>query len=174
MASSREQERLARKYYREHKNYRERKINDMTQRLDGLYDSIVEVEQLIAEATLKRNGIEEDAISLQNIYEILKTFGEIYDIIDDKERKTIINMLVKTVEIYANDEGAVRPLKAIEFSFPMYKNGELVKRVVWEARPKVETLVQLSHKKPDTNLEVALDFEDEGVEQSLAELETLV
>jgi 23S rRNA (uracil1939-C5)-methyltransferase len=38
----------------------------------------------------------------------------------------------------------------------------------------VETLVQLSHKKPDTNLEVALDFEDEGVEQSLAELETLV
>ena len=38
----------------------------------------------------------------------------------------------------------------------------------------METLVQLSHKKPDTNLEVALDFEDEGVEQSLAELETLV
>ena len=38
----------------------------------------------------------------------------------------------------------------------------------------VETLVQLSHKKPDTSLEVALDFEDEGIEQSLAELETLV
>ena len=42
------------------------------------------------------------------------------------------------------------------------------------SKTHVETLVQLSHKKPDTNLEVALDFEDEGVEQSLAELETLV
>ena len=38
----------------------------------------------------------------------------------------------------------------------------------------VETLVQLSHKKPDTQLEVALDFEDKGVEQSLAELESRV
>ena len=38
----------------------------------------------------------------------------------------------------------------------------------------VETLVQLSHKKPDTNLEVALDFENSEVESSLVDLETRV
>ena len=36
----------------------------------------------------------------------------------------------------------------------------------------VETLVVLSHKKPDTNLEVALDFENSEVESSLVDLET--
>ncbi len=35
----------------------------------------------------------------------------------------------------------------------------------------VETLVQLSHKKPATNLEVALDFESSEVENSLVDLE---
>ena len=38
----------------------------------------------------------------------------------------------------------------------------------------VETLVQLSHKKPATNLEVALDFENSEVESSLVDLETRV
>ena len=38
----------------------------------------------------------------------------------------------------------------------------------------VETLVQLSHKKPDTHLEVALDFEDETLEQSLVDVESRV
>ena len=39
---------------------------------------------------------------------------------------------------------------------------------------RVETLVQLSYKKPDTHLEVALDFENEGLEQSFADVETRV
>ena len=38
----------------------------------------------------------------------------------------------------------------------------------------METLVQLSHKKPDTHLEVALDFEDETLEQSLVDVESRV
>ena len=38
----------------------------------------------------------------------------------------------------------------------------------------VETLVVLSHKKPATNLEVALDFENSEVESSLVDLETRV
>jgi hypothetical protein len=38
----------------------------------------------------------------------------------------------------------------------------------------VETLVQLSHKKLDTSLEVALDFENSEVESSLVDLENRV
>ena len=38
----------------------------------------------------------------------------------------------------------------------------------------VETLVQLLHKKPDTHLEVALDFENSEVERSLVDLENCV
>ena len=58
-----------------------------------------------------------------------------------------MNMLVESIGIYANDEGVDRPLKAIEFSFPMYKNGERIKRMIWEAQSKVETLVCLARKE---------------------------
>ena len=118
----------------------------MSMRLDALYESIVEVEELIADATLKRDGIEEDAISLKNIYQILKTFVKIYDIMDDKDRKTLLATLVKNIDIYANDEGAGIPLKSIEFNFPVYKEGEEVRRVFWETQASVETLVCLKRQ----------------------------
>ncbi|MBQ8291561.1 MAG: 23S rRNA (uracil(1939)-C(5))-methyltransferase RlmD, partial [Clostridia bacterium] len=78
------------------------------------------------------------------------------------------------------------------------ENGELVKNSLYADQPEnetlagyyeiqriqpydmfpqtkhVETLVQLSHKKPDTHLEVALDFEDETLEQSLVDVESRV
>ena len=72
---------------------------------------------------------------------------KIYDIMDDKDRKTLLVTLVKSIDIYANDEGVDIPLKSIDFNFPVYKDGEEVRRVFWEVQPSVETLVQLSHKK---------------------------
>ena len=41
--------------------YRERKIHDMTIRLDGLYDTIVELEERIEDAKLRRSSIEMEA-----------------------------------------------------------------------------------------------------------------
>lgn len=45
--------------------YRERKIHDMTIRLDGLYDTIVELEERIEDAKLRRSSIEMEAITLK-------------------------------------------------------------------------------------------------------------
>ena len=42
--------------------YRERKLHDMTLRLDGLYDTIVELEERIEDTKLRRNSIEMEAL----------------------------------------------------------------------------------------------------------------
>lgn len=52
--------------------YRERKIHDMTIRLDGLYDTIVELEERIEDAKLRRSSIEMEAITLENVYRIME------------------------------------------------------------------------------------------------------
>ena len=39
------------------------------------------------DSKLRKQGIEMESISLENIYELLRTFEEIYDIMDDKEQK---------------------------------------------------------------------------------------
>ena len=64
--------------------YCERKIHDMTLRLDGLYDTIVELEKHIEDVKLRRNSIEMESITLDNINKIMRNFNKLYDIISDE------------------------------------------------------------------------------------------
>ncbi len=127
--------------------FRERKLHDMSLRLDSLYETMVDLEELIEDAKLRKQGIEMESISLENIYEILRTFEEIYDIMDDKEQKTLITYLIKEIQINPNDQNdCVMPLKSIEFNFPLYKGGKEVRKIFWETQSSVETLVCLARK----------------------------
>ena len=111
--------------------FRERKIHDMTLRLDGLYDTIVELEERIEDAKLRRSSIEMEAITLDNIYKLMLNFGKLYDIISDEEKKSLITYLIKEIQIYPNGESEM-PLKSIEFNFPIYRDGQEVRRLLWE------------------------------------------
>ena len=119
--------------------YRERKLHDMILRLDGLYDTIVELEERIEDAKLRRNSIEMEAITLDNIYKIMLNFGKLYDIISDEEKKSIITYLIKEVQIYPHGESEM-PLKSIEFNFPIYRDGKEVRKILWESGNTVETV----------------------------------
>lgn len=118
--------------------YRERKIHDMTLRLDGLYDTIVELEERIEDAKLRRSSIEMEAITLENVYKIMKNFGKLYAIMSDEEKKSVISYLIKEIQIYPNGESEM-PLKSIEFNFPIYRDGKEVRKVLWERGNTVET-----------------------------------
>ncbi|MFR3398524.1 MAG: RsmF rRNA methyltransferase first C-terminal domain-containing protein [Clostridia bacterium] len=118
--------------------FRERKIHDMTLRLDGLYDTIVELEERIEDAKLRRSSIEMEAITLDNIYKLMLNFGKLYDIISDEEKKSLITYLIKEIQIYPNGESE-QPLKSIEFNFPIYRDGQEVRRLLWEKGNTVET-----------------------------------
>lgn len=123
--------------------YRERKIHDMTLRLDGLYDTIVELEERIEDAKLRRSSIEMEAITLDNIYKLMLNFGKLYDIISDEEKKNLITYLIKEIQIYPNGESEM-PLRSIEFNFPIYRDGQEVRRLLWEKGNTVETVALLS------------------------------
>ena len=126
--------------------YRERKIHDMTLRIDGLYDTIVELEERIEDAKLRRSSIEMEAITLENVYKIMKNFGKLYAIMSDEEKKSVISYLIKEIQIYPNGESEM-PLKSIEFNFPIYRDGKEVRKVLWERGNTVERVVVLSQLK---------------------------
>ena len=119
--------------------FRERKIHDMTLRLDGLYDTIVELEERIEDAKLRRSSIEMEAITLDNIYKLMLNFGKLYDIISDEEKKNLITYLIKEIQIYPNGESEM-PLKSIEFNFPIYRDGQEVRRLLWEKGNTVDIM----------------------------------
>ena len=139
--------------------FRERKIHDMTLRLDGLYDTIVELEERIEDAKLRKSSIEMETITLDNIYKLMLNFGKLYDIISDEEKKNLITYLIKEIQIYPNGESE-QPLKSIEFNFPIYRDGQEVRRLLWEKGNTVETVCLLSNRKPDTTVKLSVDMDD--------------
>ncbi|MCM1296283.1 MAG: hypothetical protein NC311_12140 [Muribaculaceae bacterium] len=54
--------------------HRERKLHDMTLRLDALYDTVAEIEDQIEDAKLRRKSVEAEFITMENIYKILQQF----------------------------------------------------------------------------------------------------
>ena len=144
--------------------FRERKIHDMTLRLDGLYDTIVELEERIEDAKLRKSSIEMEAITLDNIYKLMLNFGKLYDIISDEEKKNLITYLIKEIQIYPNGESEM-PLKSIEFNFPIYRDGQEVRRLLWERGNTVETVVLLSRGMVDSR-KVKVDFSLEDMDLS--------
>lgn len=122
--------------------FRERKIHDMTLRLDGLYDIIVELEEKIEDVLLRRKAVEQDAITLENIYTLLANFDKVYDKISDEEKKSLISSLIKEIEIFPCDEAEL-PLKSILFNFPVYKDGEDACDFLWDKSTHVSTWPEL-------------------------------
>lgn len=122
--------------------HRERKLHDMTLRLDALYDTIAEIEEKVEDAKLRRKSVEAEFITLENIYKILEHFGELYDIISDEEKKELIATLVKEIQIYPEGESDT-PLKSMKLNFPVYKDGQEVNEVFLDKQTNVETLVVL-------------------------------
>ena len=120
--------------------FRERKIHDMTLRLDGLYDIIVELEEKIEDVLLRRKAVEQDAITLENIYTLLANFDKVYDKISDEEKKSLISSLIKEIEIFPCDEAEL-PLKSILFNFPVYKDGEDACDFLWDKSTHVSTCI---------------------------------
>lgn len=122
--------------------YRERKLHDMTLRLDSLYDVIVELEEKIEDARLRRDAIKQQAITLENIYKIMVNFDCVYNIINDEEKRNVVTALIKEIEIYRNDESEY-PLKRIGLNFPVFKDGGEVTELLWDKGNTVETVVLL-------------------------------
>ena len=139
--------------------HRDRKILDMMTRLDALYDNIAEIESNIEDARFRKKAAEEKALTLENIYKILMHFSELYDIMNDEERKELFAELIQEIQIYPEGESDC-PLKSIKFNFPVFQNGKETEEVFLNKPLNVETLVVLSHKKPDSHLEAKIDFDN--------------
>ena len=65
------------------------KSTDMTMRLDGLYDTIVELEERIEDAKLRKALLKWKQSGLTMFTELWRTSEKLYDIISDEEKKAL-------------------------------------------------------------------------------------
>ena len=141
----------------------DRKYQDMQERLNGLYDEIERLENLIDDVVSRKEYIRQQKISEDGVYQYLLYFDKLYDKFTDMEKKEFMNSFVERVDIYEDEQPNGRFLRHIKFKFPVFFDGEEIQELSWDNETTVETVVLLSHKKPDSTISVKVEFgEGEG------------
>ena len=142
----------------------EKKYQDMETRLYRLYDEIEGVENSIEEVKKRLLNIQQQKISEENVYQFLLYFDKLYDKFTDLEKKEFLNSFVERVDIYDQEQPDGRFLKHIKFRFPVYFGDRETQELCWDNESTVESIVLLSHKSPDSHIDVKVEF-GEGEEK---------
>ena len=141
----------------------DRKILDLQRRYYEQYDTIEEIEVQIGELQSQIRSIQQEKISGDNIYRLLLAFDEVYHSETEAEQKEFMKAFIERIEMFPEKRKDGSWIKKIVFNFPVPIDGEEVKELPLETETTVETVVLLSHKKPDGYINVKVEFgEGEG------------
>ena len=96
--------------------------SDLDERLYRMYDKIEEAENNLIEARAKKQAIEADKITGDNIYKVLTCFEKLYSVMNPVERKKLMEHLISEIQIYPERQPNGQWLKSIKFRLPIIEN----------------------------------------------------
>lgn len=102
----------------EDKHYKRRK-QDLDDRLYRMYDKIDELESSLIEAKAKKQTIEAEKLTGDNIYKVLIYFDKLYKVMNDVERRQLITALISEIQVYEEKQTNGQWLRSITFNLPI-------------------------------------------------------
>lgn len=100
------------------KHYIKRKA-DLDDRLYKMYDKIEDTENQLVAARAKKMAIEAEKLTGDNIYKVLIFFDKLYSVMDDQEKRQLMETLLSEVQIYEERQPNGQWLKSIKFKLPI-------------------------------------------------------
>jgi site-specific DNA recombinase len=108
-----------------------------------MYDKIEDAESLLIEARAKKTAIEAEKLTADNIYKVLIYFEKLYAVMDEQERRKIMESLISEVHIYEERQSNGQWLKSIKFKLPIIEENM---KISLDNNSQAETVVLLSRK----------------------------
>ena len=96
--------------------------SDLDERLYKMYDKIEETENNLMDARAKKQAIEADKITGDNIYKVLICFEKLYNVMNPLERKKLMEHLISEIQIYPERQPNGQWLKSIKFRLPIVES----------------------------------------------------
>ena len=125
-----------------------------------MYDKIEDTENQLVAARAKKMAIEAEKLTGDNIYKVLIYFDKLYSVMDDQEKRQLMESLLSEVQIYEERQPNGQWLKSIKFKLPIIAEDMSLSL---DNDTHIETVVLLSHKKPDGHINIKVEFgEGEG------------
>lgn len=100
------------------KHYYKRKA-DLDDRLYKMYDKIEDAESLLVAARAKKMTIEAEKLTGDNIYKVLIYFGKLYSVMDELEKRKLMESLISEIQVYEERQPNGQWLKSITFKLPI-------------------------------------------------------
>ena len=125
--------------------HREQKLEDYNKRLDELYDVIDEINKSINDLDKKITGIQNGTKNFDYIMDSLNMFEELFDRMDESERRKMITMLIK--EIKVNKE--TNSIESIDFQFDLNSDDDISKEDGVQFNLKIDDGIKALDYKED-------------------------
>ncbi len=103
------------------RHYIKRKA-DLDDRLYKMYDKIEEIESQLITARAKKQAIEAEKLTGDNIYRVLIYFEKLYALMNEVERRQLIEVLISEIQIYPERQPNGQWLKSIKFRLPIIEH----------------------------------------------------
>ena len=100
------------------RHYMKRKA-DLDDRLYRMYDKIEDVETQLIETRAKKQAVEAEKLTGDNIYKVLIYFEKLYAVMNEIERRQLMEALISEIQIYYDRQSNGQWLKSIKFRLPI-------------------------------------------------------
>ena len=136
--------------------------SDLDERLYKMYDKIEEAENNLMDARAKKQAIEADKITGDNIYKVLVCFEKLYNVMNPVERKKLMEHLISEIQIYPERQPNGQWLKSIKFRLPIVEKDI---DLCLDNESHTECVIALSKGEIDSK-KVRVEFSLEGMDTS--------
>lgn len=136
--------------------------SDLDERLYRMYDKIEEAENNLMDAHAKKQAIEADKITGDNIYKVLICFEKLYNVMNPLERKKLMEHLISEIQIYPERQPNGQWLKSIKFRLPIVEKDIAL---CLDNESHTECVIALSKGEIDSK-KVRVEFSLEGMDTS--------
>lgn len=144
-----------------------RRKADLDDRLYKMYDKIEDAESLLIAARAKKQAIEAEKLTGDNIYKVLIYFEKLYGVMNDVERRQLMEMLISEIQIYPERQPNGQWLKSIKFKLPIIEEDTSISL---DDKEQVETVAVLSRKSATkTFIPVTVSPKDMGLDEAKAQ-----
>ena len=139
-----------------------RRKADLDDRLYRMYDKIEDTESLLIAARAKKQAIEAEKLTGDNIYKVLIYFEKLYGVMNEMERRQLIEALISEIQIYPERQANGQWLKSIKFKLPIIEEDMSISL---DNEEQVETVVLLSKGEVDSK-KIRVEFSLEDMDMS--------
>ncbi len=139
----------------------DQKYQDMSDRLDNLYDRISELDEEIAGVDARIQAAYEKQITGKNVYQFLLDFDTLYERMTDLEKKQFMRTFIESIELYPEKKDNGRIISTIELRFPVYYDGQEGNEIRMPDKNTVETIALIERVRNAKDfVQIGFDVEE--------------